>query len=735
MDPVLVGDPTPTAPEPQPESPLAAAIRGLFQARPRLRRLNVSFQRMEGRPVYVLEDPGSSAFYRAGESEYRFLECLDGTRTVGETLSRLAATSPETAIDPGNAIRLIEMLKAERLLDEPGQLPDGLGGPARPTWIDKIGSVLFWRISLGNPDRFFRWLCVWMGWVVHPLAWIAGLGVIAVGAMTLLRHADRMRDATLTVLAPHNWIWFGVVFVALRAIHETWHALTCRRWGGHVRDIGIVLILFLPVGYVDVTASWGLPSRWHRLLVSSAGVFIELCLAAVAAVVWANTDAGLANTIAWQTVLTAGVSSLLVNANPLMRFDGYYMASDLLDLPNLYARGQLFVRAFVRRVVLGVRSHGWPPMRERGWWMAAIYGPSALVWRIFVLANLLAAAGALFRGAGILLVCMTLVAWWRGSKGQGTRWFRGLPFGTQAGAVVRVLLFAGAAGAVLFVPWRSAAVEPAIVDWADRYDVYAGCPGIVEEVGVRPGARVDAGVEVARIGNPDLKAEADRLRVRVAKEDLRARFALREGDMPSWSAAHAACEALQEEWEHVEARAGRSIVRAPAAGVVYGHRLDRRVGQYVREGELLFTLGNASEREAIALIPQERLALYGLSVGDLVDVWVPGRDESWSGTIVALGPAARERIDRPALTALGGGHLAVRSRPHGGQDEDGGYELQDPQFEVRIRLMGDEASSLRAGERAYVRAKGGAPMPLWRLAYGRLEGFWSRLLGRRRQAR
>lgn len=723
MDPVLVGD-APPPPEPRPDSLLAEAVRKLLQARPRLRRLNVSFQTMEGRPVYVLEDPGSSAFYRAGESEYRFLECLDGTRTVAEALQRLAADSPETAIDPGNAIRLVEVLRAERLLDEPGE-----ADPARrPAWIDRIGNVLFLRISLGNPDRFFRWLTGWAGWAVHPVAWLLGLGVIAVGGLTLLRHADRMRDATLGVLAPHNWIWIGVVFVALRAIHETWHGLTCRRWGGHVRDIGIVLILFFPVGYVDVTASWGLPSRWHRLLVSSAGVFIELCLAAVAAVVWAHTGPGIANTVAWQTVLTAGASSLLVNANPLMRFDGYYMLTDALDLPNLYSRGQLFVRAFVRRALLGVRSHGWPPMRERAWRAAAIYGPAALAWRVFVLANLLAAAGALFRGAGVVLVALTLVAWWRGARGQSLRWFGTLPLGTQAWAAARMLVLACAAGAALLVPWRSSVVEPALVDWAERCDVYAGCPGIVEEVRVRPGTEVELGREVARIENPDLAAEADRFRVRVEKEDLRARFALREGDMPSWSAANAAGSALRKEWVHAGERAGRCAVRAPSGGVVYADRLQGRLGQQVREGELLFTLGDAREREAIVLIPQERMALYGLNVGDLVEVWVPGRDASWTGSILALGPAARERVDRPALTALGGGHLAVRPGKHG---DEGGYELQDPHFELRVRIQGD-AAELRAGERGYVRAQGGVPVALWRLAYGRLERFWSGLLGRRR---
>jgi putative peptide zinc metalloprotease protein len=705
-------------------------VRVWLEARPRLRSLNITFQRLDGRPVYVLENPASSAYYRAGEREYRFLERLDGTRTVAQVLAR---QPPGTGLEPDEAIRFLELLRSEGLLDEPNvsALSRAVGGPG---WLERIGGVLFWRISFGNPDRFFAWLAAVFGWAVHPLAWLAGLGLIAAGALTLLRHADRARDATLGVLAPDQWIWFALIFGVLRAIHEIWHGLTCRRLGGRVRDIGVVLIVFFPLGYTDVTSGWGMPSRWHRFLISVAGVFIELCLAAAAALVWADTGPGLVNTLAWQVVLTAGASSLLANLNPLMRFDGYYILTDLLDLPNLYTRGQILWRALLRRWVLGVREQPLPPLLERRWRAAVLYGPAAFAWRLFVMVNLLAAAGALFRGAGIALVCILLLVWIRRPLRRAVAGLRGMSFGRWVGATVRILLLAGALGGALLIPWRTAPVEPALVDWADRCDVYAGCSGILAEAAARPGTSVEAGTELARIENPDLPIEADRLRVKTAKQELLQKIALREDDLPAWTAARAAESALQDEYGHARRRADQRIVSAPQAGVVYSRRLDRRLGQYIKEGEPLLTLGHASDREAVALISQERLARYGLRAGDRAEVWVPGRARTWTGAVAAISPTAGRRIERPALTALGGGHLAVQPRAPGDAEAEAGYELHDPQFEVRVRLTAPDAAELNAGERAYLRAAGGVSIPLWRLTYGRLERFWGDLVGRRPRA-
>lgn len=718
-------DPIPSIASPPPP-PLPEAVRAWLVSRPRLRPLSFTCQRLGGRTAFVLEDPGTSAFYRLGEREYRFVEQLDGRRTVAEILQR-SASLPEPGLDAGNALRLLEMLRAERLLDEPGRPMEPAPGTARTGLLDRLGSILFLRVSLGQPDRFFIRLSGWMGWLVHPVAWLLGLAAIVVGGLVLVRHADRMRDATLNVFTADRWVWTLVIFVALRAIHEVWHGLTCRRWGGSVRDIGVFFIVFFPVGYTDVTSSWGLPSRWHRLLVSCAGPFIELVLAGTAAIVWAQTGPGVANTVAWQVVVTAGASSLLVNINPLMRFDGYYILTDLLDLPNLYARGQIVMRAFFRRCILGVRGQGIPGVGERGWRAAVLYGPAAFAWRIFAVTNILFAAMVMFRGAGIAIVCVSLLAWSGRSAGPFLRWFGGLPVGVQAAAAVRLLLAAGLGGAVLLLPWRPATVEPAIVDWADRCDIYSGCPGILESVRVRPGGAVSAGEVLAQIDNSDLQAAADRLKIRAEREELRAAVALREDDMPAWSAARAAARALEGEWKFAAERARRRAVSAPVAGIVHEHRLEERLGEYLREGEALLTLGHAVDREMVALVPHERMAFYNLKLGDEVEVRILGRAELLRGPVSSIGPAARQQIDYPALTAFGGGHLAVKPRAGGGRD---GYELQDPQFEVHVRLTGPGVDTLHAGERGYVRTFGGVPIPIWRMAVGKIGGFWSRLMSK-----
>ena len=204
------------------------------------------------------------------------------------------------------------------------------------------------------------------------------------------------------IFSPHNWLSMAIVWVLLKIAHELAHALACKRYGGEVRDMGLVFILFAPAAYVDVTSCWRFSSKWQRMHVAAAGMYVELVLAAMAAIAWSQTDSLVVRHWLFNVILMASVSTLLFNANPLMRFDGYYLLADLLEIPNLSPEGSRFVQQLGSRIFFGSRPAGQSPLGWRGCSFAC-YGLAAWLWRLAVCGSLLAASAILWQGAGLML--------------------------------------------------------------------------------------------------------------------------------------------------------------------------------------------------------------------------------------------------------------------------------------------------------------------------------------------
>ncbi len=272
------------------------------------------------------------------------------------------------------------------------------------------------------------------GWLFSTYAVVGWVFVLLWAARELTVHHHRLAASSSNILAANNWLWLAVVWVLLKVIHECGHAVACKRWGGEVREAGVLFILLAPLAYVDVTSSWRLRSKWDRVAVAAAGMYVELFLAAVAAILWARLVPGVMSQICLNVMMTASVMTVLFNANPLMRFDGYYILSDLLEMPNLYGTGQAYVKHIVRRLVFGLPS---TDPAESGWrgTFARTYGIASWWWRLLVFWGLVLTAATLLDGAGILLSLVALLVWGasvvqravrlaRGELGRQPSWLR-----------------------------------------------------------------------------------------------------------------------------------------------------------------------------------------------------------------------------------------------------------------------------------------------------------------------
>jgi putative peptide zinc metalloprotease protein len=707
-------------------------VREIGSVRPRLRSsLRFIFQDFGGERCCVIEDPLTSKFHRVGLAEYRFLRQLDGAATFSEAFARASLESGAEALTEREAIGVLSWLVENRLADIGGSIPEealhASRGRKLSARMKNVMNILFIKLPLGRPDEFlarvypvFKYACGWMFFAVWLLLGFAALGQVAV-------NRDRFLAGTEGVLAPHNWLWLLVVWAGLKVWHEFWHGIVCKHHGGHIREAGVQLVLMTPLGYVDATSSLAFPSKWARMHVAAAGMYGELFLASIAALVWAQTDPGLINTLAMNVMVMASVVTLLFNLNPLMRFDGYFLFVDLLEKPNLATRSSQLVGSLGRRWLLGVPSApvAWG---EADTWLRLVYGIASLVWRVLIVLTLIAAAALLFKGGGLLFALTGLLFWivpmvssfvksLGGKRGQA-----GGP-GVWA-AAWRCGLFAAVLLAIGLVPFRLNITTPGLVRHEGEAILRAEGPGFVQTVHTRDGATAEAGALLVTLHNPELEMRLDALAVDHRRQDFKRRLALVQRTTAEYEAEVALLDALRKQYLQQLDYVQTLDVQAPRAGRVQAPYLEKMQGRFVRTGDELLRVVDPAAVEVVIPIAQDDIEAFRRQLGGEVEVYFPGRNTVWSGHLHRISGRADTALENPALTTLAGGPLAVKPRTAGGGEKNGpAHELVQPYFWGDIRLPQEIAAQLRAGERVRVKFLGKQSRSLAERARGRFIRF------------
>jgi putative peptide zinc metalloprotease protein len=699
------------------------SVREIDGLRPRLRDgLRFSIQEHGGRRVCVIEDRAASRFHRVGLEEYRFLRSLDGTRTVATLLASLARGGGGEAWSEGEAAQMLRWARDQHLL----ALESDRAASSREHTEQALRAAVTWlnpltvKIPLGRPDPFFNRAAA----LLRPALGWAGLGIwivtLLVGGASLAPEWGRFAADTGGLLARDNWLWLFVAWAGLKVAHEFGHGVVCRHFGAAVREVGAIFVLFVPMGYVDATACIGLASKWRRIGVAAAGMMVEFFLAAVAAIVWAHSEPGTLRTVAHDVVITGTVVTLFFNANPLMRFDGYFILSDLIELQNLATRGRQWVQRLWMGVLLG--GSAWRGVRPRGreGWAVAAYGGMAWLWQVLVLAGLLLGASVLMRGGGLALAALAAVTWLAIPL---TRFAAGLlSSASSAGGGWRVsmrmaailVLLAGA----LAVPWRRTISSPGVVELADGMALRAECPGFVEKVCVADGATVEEGDLLLRLRNDEAAAQLARVRLQLQQQELRARLAYTREDIATFQAEQAKAEALRRSAAEQEAYLATLEIRAPFQGRVTNRDLARLRGVFFGAGQEVMRIGRATGADVKIAVSERDAAHFRTGLGEEVGVRVDGRGQPIRGTLIRMDAHATRQISQPALTAAAGGPIALRPTEEAGRSESGendvtrGYELAEPHFAATVRLPAD-APPLSPGETARVRFRSDRGVTLW----------------------
>ena len=571
-------------------------LESVLKLRPRLRRnISVVAQEFRGSRWYLLQDENAGRFIRVNSAAYELIGRFDGDHSIREILEII--TESKTTDQTINAE---EMLGVVALLHEFEGLQGGLAMSSRDalrrfTLAQEQKRYLRWgnplslRFSLLDPDRLLNALTPLSRWAMSPVglgAWV--LIVISALMLVVLDRANFSHALQNQSFGVKDFVTFWLLYTVVKALHELGHGLAIKRWGGEVHDAGIFLLVFMPVPYVDGSASLAFRDKRKRAIVSAAGILVELFLAALGVLVWSVTEAGTTNDIALKLTLIGGLSTLLYNGNPLLRFDGYYVLEDLIEIPNLASRSTGYCRYLIQRYALGLSDSVSPLSSdgERKWFL--MYGLLSPVYRMLVLLGI-----ALFLAQKYLLIGVVLASWaiykqvikpiiasllYLTSNSQlHSKRPRAL-----AVAVVPLVLVV----AILSVPVPLITRSQGVVWAGDDEQVIVKTGGFVASVDVRSGDRIKAGDVILKLSNKELESnlhilQSKQLELRTAQAMAQQKSRV-DGEIASSDYATATSQLNSLEKDH-EAL----TIHSPASGVIVFNDPHELMGKYVREGDLL----------------------------------------------------------------------------------------------------------------------------------------------------
>jgi multidrug resistance efflux pump len=633
-----------------------------LDARPKL-LADVKIVRREhrGEVHYVVKEPKEQKYFRFGVSEVELMRLMDGARTPAEIADAAAATlggRPPAGQVADFAQKLKRLGIVERTpVEQHLMLMEHLRSNRQVRARRRTkGSLLRARFSIGDPDRMFEWIVQRMRWAWSAPFVYASIGLFVVYMAILVARWDVFLHGTvglylLSGFGVWDWVLLYVLFLVISVIHELGHGLTTKAFGGSVHEIGAMLLYFAPALFCNTNDAWTFEKRSRRLWVTFAGPWIELLIAAVAAIVWISTEPGtFVNKLAFLTVLSGGILAVLANLNPLLPLDGYYALSDWLEIPNLRRRSFEYTGWLGKRYLLGMDVAELPATpRERR--VFAIYGVSAFAYSAFVaLVSLLWLIFVIGRFIGPWVWVIVAIIALRGvgrTAGRGRALAGAATTTWRAGFLRTHRVAAGLAAVVLIVllpfllPWTFRAKGDFAVEAQPRAQIRAEVTGVIDRWYVREGEAVAAGAPIARLWNPEIEIAALELEGAVERLRLDRSTAEARGDRSAAAAAAAALEERQGELAVARARRERLLVRSPIAGVVLAQRLDERLGEAVPEGSLLFDVAAPQGRRAWVLVPVKDAG--ELAPGQRATLKMYARpDLEFVSTVASVAPAAQD---------------------------------------------------------------------------------------------
>jgi len=649
--------------------------------------VQVRKQRYRNQDWFVLQDTFTQKFFRVTPTAWGFLARLAPSRTVDEAWRDYVRDHAESAPGQDEVVQLLSQLSASNLLfyrHQPNS--DGLYQRAemrrKKEFQGKLMAFLYVRFPLVNPDAWLNRIRPLINVLLHPVMALVWLVVVVLGGLAAVGQREALVDSAEGILSLSNLPWLYLSLAVLKLFHELAHAFVCKRFGGEVHTLGIMLLIFTPLPYMDASASWAFRSRWQRALVGGAGMIIELFLAAIAALVWANTGDGLVHSLAFNVMVVGSVSSLLFNGNPLLRFDAYYILVDILDIPNLYQKSGQQWLYFGDRYLMGTPGAQSPAQDRWEWHWMTSYGLLSYLYRLlitfgivlFVLDQWFVIGLLMLFVAFYTLVGMPLQKYYNYLTGPRLQQNR------SRALLVSMLLLVALIGLIGGLPLASSVKANGVLEAEQTMPLYSGADGQLIEVLVDNGASLRRGDVIARLRNPDLEHDLEVTRQQLAEITLLYRQALRNA-LSELGPLGQRADALHARLRELETLRRELVVVAPRNGRWVAPTLHELRDTWIKRGEKLGEIVAEQGYRLTAVVTQEDArALFDAQLSG-VELRLTGQAEHVIDVgHITLIPFQRQVLASPALGWMGGGELATR------QEDDSGQKTTEAFFELRADI-------------------------------------------------
>ncbi|GAB5442952.1 MAG: efflux RND transporter periplasmic adaptor subunit [Fuerstiella sp.] len=662
--------------------------------------LHFSRQVYQGQPVYVVHDPITFRAHRLTVFQYRVLTALQSGQSLGENFQRQVLNSNFDQTGEQSFYDLVASFARLGLAITPGSSAARLYDQhLRLKAMKRRGrmlSVLFLKIPLVNPDRFLQrtqHLVAWMFTKSFALIWLLLIGL---SASVVMARFDEIWQPLNGMLATRNLPFLWLSFVLLKIWHELGHGYACKVFGGYVPEMGTVLIAGTPAAFVDASSAWSFPQRWKRLVVMCGGMFFESLVFIPCVFIWGFSSDPFWKSCAYQLVVMASVVTFFFNANPLMKFDGYFILSELIGIQNLRPRADARIKSLLAQYVVGVSTQ---PSRDsrRVQSMLIAYGISATIYKFFLVISIAMVVAIKFPMVGLALAVFHVALTVGGGAyrmmkylltSKETKPVRGRARLVAAGVLVGLPLLS------LVLPVPFGIVTEGIVAADSEFFLNADAAGEFDQAFVPPGTTVDTATPLLALQNRRLQEQLSIARANL-DDSIQRRQVLELLDPAEARRQQAEVQEWQQQVAELQHRVDALSVTSPSAGVVVRLPRSHDRGTFFREGDPLAVVVDG-EPVVRTWLNEDQIGSIEQAVGTTVSFLVPGDSvQSFEGTIRSVQPAATESFDQTALTYVTGGRIVVdpvTGRP------------TEPLFQVDIEPANDSALGLRQhGRRVHLR--------------------------------
>jgi len=584
--------------------------------KPRLRsHAEIHRHTYRGKDWYILQDHSSGGFHRFSQEAYHIIGLMDGEKMLDEIWQAACAALGDDMPTQGEVIQLISQLHQTDVLltDIPPDMVNLLRRfrkHRRARLLGQLGSPFAIRLPILDPERFLAAT----QFIVRPLFGWAGfiLWCVVVGSAFLvagLHWTELTTNMADRILAMENLLLLWLAYPLIKTLHEFGHAYAVRHWGGEVHEMGIMLLVFVPVPYVDASSATAFRKKHKRMMVGAAGILTEVFLAAAAMWIWILVEPGALRALAFNCMIIAGVSTLIFNGNPLLRFDAYYILTDYLEIPNLGSRAGRYIGYLCQRYLLGIATARNPasfPGEAR--WLC-FYGIAAFAYRMFIMVRIaiFVAGQFFFLGVGLAvwgIFSMLFLPLFKVLR----RVFSEPAFEKKRRRVGALIGFGvGAASLLLLaVPVPSFTIVQGVLAAPENSQLYAGADGFIKRMVASPGQSVKRGDPLIRLENPDLVTELAALAAELREFESRYRLGVTR-DRTEARILTDEIDRLRAELADKRRQQEQLVLRSHSDGIFLLPEAENLLNLFVRRGMPLGYVVDFSKVTAQVVVPQSQV--------------------------------------------------------------------------------------------------------------------------------